>query len=129
MENDIEIFRRQRGSSGQWKCRKTPLIKLEMPRGQIVIFKGSMELMNFNHNESVMFAFNRKLKCGYIFKETPEDDSYYLRDNGKGYARFTSKDLILHMCEVFDIKAEKNVYFDLEKEPDLKGRYKFIFNS
>ena len=126
--DEIEIFRRQRGSSGQWKSRLKPLIKLEMPRGQIVIFKNAMDMMGFKHNEAVMFGFNRKDKCGFIFKEEPADDSYYLRDNGRNYARFTSKDLMLHMCEVFDIEGKKNVYFVLEKEPNEKGMYKFIYD-
>ena len=99
-----------------------------MPRGQIVIFKNAMDMMGFKHNEAVMFGFNRKDKCGFIFKEEPADDSYYLRDNGRNYVRFTSKDLMLHMCDVFDILDKKNVYFVLEKEPNEKGMYKFIYD-
>lgn len=124
---DIEIFRRQRGSSGQWRSHSKPLLKLEMPRGQVVVFKNAMDMMNFKHNEAVMFGFNRKEQCGYIFKEQPQDDSYYLRDNGRGYSRFTSKDLMLHMCEVFGISDEKNVYFRIETEPNEKGMYKFVY--
>lgn len=124
---EIEIFRRQRGSSGQWKSRSKPLIKLEMPRGQFVVFKNAMDMMRFKHNEAVMFGFNRKEQCGYIFKEEPEDDSYYLRDNGRNYARFTSKDLMLHMCEVFQIKDVNTAYFVLDKEPNKKGMYRFTY--
>jgi hypothetical protein len=124
---EIEIFRRQRGSSGQWKSRTRPLIKLEMPRGQFVVFKNAMDMMGFRHNEAVMFGFNRKEQCGYIFKEEPEDDSYYLRDNGRNYARFTSKDLMLHVCEVFEIKDVNTAYFVLDKEPNKKGMYRFTY--
>lgn len=126
---EIEIFRRQRGSSGQWKCHTKPFIKLEMPRGQIVIYQKAMELMGFKHNEAVMFGFNKKEHTGYIFKEDPEDDSYYLRYNQRGYSRFTSKDLMLHMIEVFDIDEEKAAYFTIEETPDEKGRYKFTYSK
>lgn len=122
---EIEIFRRKRGSSGQWRSRSKPLIKLEMPRGQVVVFKNAMDMMNFKHNEAVMFGFNKKERCGYVFKEEPEDDSYYLRDNGKNYARFTSKDLMLHICNVFQIERVGNVYFEIEKTPNEKGMWKF----
>jgi hypothetical protein len=124
---EIEIFRRQRGSSGQWKSRTRPLIKLEMPRGQFVVFKNAMDMMDFKHNEAVMFGFNRKEQCGYIFKEEPEDDSYYLRDSGRNYARFTSKDLMLHVCEVFQIKDVNTAYFVLDEEPNEKGMYRFTY--
>jgi len=126
---EIEIFRRQRGSSGQWKSHARPLIKLEIPRGQFVVFKNAMTMMGFKHNEAVMFGFNKKKQYGYIFKEEPEDDSYYLRDSGKNYARFTSKDLMLHACEVFGIKDVKSAYFVLDTEPNEKGMYRFVYES
>jgi hypothetical protein len=40
-----------------------------------------------------MFAFSRKDNCAYIYKEEPEDDSYYLGNAGREYYRFTSKEL------------------------------------
>jgi len=124
---DIEIFRRQRGSSGQWKAHSRPLIKLETPRGQIIVFKNAMDIMGFKHGEAVMFGFNKKEQKGYIFKEEPEDDSYYLRDNGKGYARFTSKDLMLFMIDIFNLTNEKNYYFKINKTPNQKGMYEFMY--
>jgi len=124
---EIEIYRRKRGSSGQWKSHSKPYLKLEMPRGQFVVFKNAMDIMGFKHNEAVMFGFNKKEQCGYIFKEDPEDDSYYLRDNGRGYARFTSKDLMLHIIDIFGISDEKNIYFEIEKTPNEKGMFKFTY--
>lgn len=126
---DIEIYRRQRGTSGQWMSRREPMMKLEMPRGQIIIFKKAMDLMGFEKTQAVMFGFNKKEKVGFIFKEDPEDDSYFLRDNGRYYARFTSKNLMLHMCEVFDIKDKKNAYFVIDPEPNDKGMYRFTYKS
>lgn len=125
----IEIHRRQRGSSGQWKSRNKLLMKLEMPRGQFVVFKNAMDAMGFKHNEAIMFGFNKKEKCGYIFKEEPQDDSYYLRDNGKNYVRFTSKDLMLHICSIFEIEKVGNVYFEIDSTSTEKGWYKFILED
>lgn len=125
----IEIFRRQRGSSGQWKSHSKPLIKLEMPRGQVVVFKNAMDMMGFKHNEAVMFGFNKKERCGYIFKEDPQDDSYYLRDNGRNYARFTSKDLMNHICNIFGIEKVGSAYFEIESKPNEKGMYKFTIED
>jgi len=114
MEELIE-FRRNRNTRGQWKCNVNPYVKLELPRGQFVFFKNTMDLMEFKHNTAVMFKFNRKDKCAYVFKEEPQDDSYYLRDNSRGYSRFTCKELMLFFCEIFDIKDENNIYFLVEK--------------
>lgn len=122
---EIEIYRRKRGSTGQWKSHEKPLINLQMPRGQITVFKKTMELMGLQHGDAVMFGFNKKEKCGYIFKEEPQEDSYYLRNNQRGYARFTSKDLMLHMCDVFELQDEKNIYFIVDEQPNEKGMYKF----
>ena len=98
-----------------------------MPRGQIVVFKNAMDMMGFKHGEAVMFGFNHKDRCGFIFKEEPADDSYYLRNAGRNYSRFTSKDLMLHMCEVFGIVDETNAYFVIDKEPNERGMYKFTY--
>jgi len=126
----MEIVRRKRYSSGQYKCHEKPYIKLELPRGQIVVFKSAMDLMGYKHNEAVMFGFNRKDKRGFIFKEEPQPDSYYLRDNKRGYSRFTSKDLMLYMIDVFEISSdEKTVFFELEKTPNEKGAYTFRYNK
>jgi hypothetical protein len=122
----IEIFRRKRGSSGQWKCHAKPYIKLELPRGQFVVFAKTMKVLNFNHNEAVMFGFNRKEKTGYIFKEEPQEDSYYLRYNQRDYSRFTSKELMLFMKDIFEFEmSDKAVYFELETTPNEKGQFRF----
>ena len=124
---EIESFRRKIGNSGKWKSHSKPVIKLELPRGQVVVFKKAMDMMGFKNNEAVMFGFNRKDKCGWIFKEEPEYDSYYLRDNGRNHSRFTSKDLMIRMCEVFGITDEKNAYFELDEVPNEKGMYRFTY--
>lgn len=118
--------RRQRGSSGQWKSHEAPLIKLEMPRGQIVVFQKTMEMAGFVEKEAVMFSFNKKEQCGYIYKEEPQDDSYYLRNGGRGYTRFTSKDLMIHMIEVFNLGDEKAAYFKVSEKANEKGAFKFV---
>jgi hypothetical protein len=123
---EMEIVRRKRHTAGQYMCHEKPLIKLELNRGQVVVFQKSMELMGFKHNEAVMFGFNKKEKRGFLFKEYPQPDSYYLRNSSRGYSRFTSKDLMLYMVDVFDIPAEaKVVYFEIEKQPTEKGAFIF----
>jgi hypothetical protein len=113
MEELIE-YRRQRGTSGQWKSHEMPVVKMTTDKGEFVFFKKTMELIGANHNEAIMFKFNRKDKCAYVYKEEPQDDSYYLRYNKREYSRFTSKDLMLFFCEIFSIEDEKNVYFKVE---------------
>jgi hypothetical protein len=43
---DLLVFRRQRGTCGQWKSHEKPHIKIEMPRGTFVVFKKVAELLN-----------------------------------------------------------------------------------
>jgi len=35
--------------------------------------------------------------------------------------------LMNHMCDVFGISDETNVYFRIEPEPNDKGMYKFVY--
>lgn len=124
---DLIIFRRQRATKGQWMSHELPRIKIEMPRGTFVIFKKVAELLNAKQRDAVMFAFNKKDKCGYIYKEEPEEDSYFLGNSGRGYYRFTSKELMLFFIDFFDIEHQKAAYFVLDKEPNEKGMYRFTY--
>jgi hypothetical protein len=122
---DLIYFRRQRSSGGQFQGNQTPLIRLDLKRGQFVIYNKVAELIKAKGKDAVMFAFNKKDKCGYIFKENPEIDSYYLTGGSRSYYRFTSKQLSDFFVDFFGINKEKAVYFELEKTPNEKGMFKF----
>jgi hypothetical protein len=123
---DLIIFRRQRSTKGQWMSHDTPRIKIEMPRGTFVIFKKVAELLCAKNRDAVMFAFNRKDKCAYIYKEEPEEDSYFLGNTGREYYRFTSKELMLFFIDFFEIESGKAAYFDVEETPNEKGMFKIV---
>lgn len=84
MEDIIE-FRRKTSASGRWIGRKNPHIKIEMPRGTFVIFKKVANLLGAVDGDAIMFSFSRKDNCAYIYKEDPEEDSYYLCNSGREY--------------------------------------------
>lgn len=129
MSEDIVIFRRQRSSKGQLLSHELPRIKIEMYRGTFVIFKKVASLLGAGNRDAIMFAFNKKDKCAYVFKEDPAEDSYYLSNSGRAYYRFTSKDLMLFFVEIFDLDInEKNVYFDVDPKPDNRGWFKITLN-
>ena len=123
---DLIIFRRQRATKGQWMSHELPRIKIEMPRGTFVIFKKVAELLNAKQRDAVMFAFNKKDNCGYIYKEEPEEDSYFLGNSGRDYYRFTSKELMLFFIDFFNIENQKAVYFDVSETPNEKGMFKVV---
>lgn len=123
---DLLIFRRQRSTTGQWKSHEKPHIKIDIPRGTFVVFKKVAELLNATQRDAVMFAFSRKDKCAYIYKEEPEVDSYYLGNAGREYYRFTSKELMNYFIDFFEIEKEKAIYFEVLKTPNEKGMFKVI---
>ena len=121
---DVVIFRRQRGSTGQWKCREKTLLKVEFEQGRFVVFEKLAKQIGAKNGDAVMFGFSKKDKCAYIFKETPEEDSYYLRQAGEGrpYFRFTSKQLAQYFVEVFELDSVDKVgYFQTCAQPNEKG--------
>lgn len=123
---DLIIFRRRRATKGQWMSHELPRIKIEMPRGTFVVFKKVADLLKAESRDAVMFAFNKKDKCAYIYKEEPEEDSYYLSNSGREYYRFTSKELMLFFIDFFGIEKEKAVYFDVDSIPNEKGMFKVV---
>lgn len=128
---DIVIFRRRSGSTGQWSCREKTLLKVEFNEGRFVVFERLAKQLNCKHNDAVMFAFSKKDKCAYIFKEDPEEDSYYLRQAGPGrpYFRFTSKQLAEYFRELFEFEeAEKVGYFEASETQNEKGWIKLTLN-
>lgn len=124
--DEIIEFRRTRGTKGQWKSHEKPCIKIELSRGTFVIFKKVADLLNAKARDAVMFAFNKKDKCAYIYKEEPEEDSYYLGSSGREYYRFTSKELMVFFIDFFEIEKEKVAYFDVAEIPNEKGMFKVL---
>ena len=123
---DLIIFRRQRATKGQWMSHELPRIKIEMPRGTFVVFKKVADLLKAGNRDAVMFAFNKKDKCAYIYKEEPEEDSYYLSNSGREYYRFTSKELMHYFIDFFKVEKEKAVYFEVLTTPNEKGMFKVV---
>ena len=114
-DDDLIVFRRRSAHAGQWVSCDRPRVKLEVERGTFVIFKRVAELLGVGKGDAVMFAFNRREGCAYIYLEEPEEDSYFLTCPKGSYFRFTSKALMRFFVESFDIKEEKVVYFDVER--------------
>ena len=104
---DLIIVRRKRGTKGQWLSHEKPCIKLELPRGAFTIFEKTAKLLNAANRDALMFAFSKVNKCGYVFKEDPQEDSYYLSNTGRAYYRFTSKELATYFIDIFEIKPDE----------------------
>lgn len=123
---DLIVLRRTRGNKGQWKSHKHPYIKMEMPRGTFVVFKKSADLLNVGNGDPIMFALSRKENCAFVYKEDPEEDSYYLSNSGRQYFRFTSKDLMSLFKDFFKSDNTKAIYFEMATEPNQNGMFKLI---
>ena len=129
MEDLIE-FRRKRATGGQYISHNKPYIKLQMPVGRFVIFNKTAELLNVRNGDAIMFSFSKRNKCGYIYKEDPQDDSYFPKISGREYYRFTSKDLGNYFIEVFDLPATKKAfYFEVLTVPNNKGQFRFTYQA
>jgi hypothetical protein len=128
MEELIE-FRRTRSTKGQWVCHSGTYFKIEVQRGTFVIFEKLAALLGVKDKDCVMFSFNKKEQYGYIYKEEPEEDSYYLGNSGRAYYRFTSKELMAFFDEIFDLPNNNAVYFKVSETPNEKGWYKFTLKK
>lgn len=117
--DDVLIFRRKHGSTGQFMCREKTLLKVEFEAGRFVVFEKLAKLLGCTDKDAVMFGFSKKNNCAYIFKEEPEEDSYYLRKAGPSRPnyRFTSKTLGHQFFEFF--KSDSKVgYFEANGNND-----------
>ncbi|PCI11888.1 MAG: hypothetical protein COB73_00865 [Flavobacteriaceae bacterium] len=94
-------------------------LKIEYPQARFLISKKGAELMEVKHEDGLMFGFNYKAKTAYAFKDD-EIDSFRLYEKGKNDKgmRFTSKDLMNHFIDCFDLEIEKHVYFNIVKDQD-----------
>jgi hypothetical protein len=125
---DAIELRRTRNKAGQFKKHDKAYIKMEMPRGQFILFDKTINAIGLKHKDAVMFAFSRTAMAGYIWKEEPQDDSYIVQNSERNYFRFTSKDLMLYFTEAFklnQITTKSNVYFVVNTQPDQAGRFTF----
>ena len=59
--DDILIYRRKRGSSGQWKCREKSLMKVEFEQGRFVVFERLAKLIGCTSNDAVLHDDIRNL--------------------------------------------------------------------
>jgi hypothetical protein len=123
--DDIIIARRKRNSNGMFVGTSEPLIKMELPQGRFYILNKAAEVIGLKHRDAVMFALSKKERCGWIYKEDPEPDSYYPSKSGnRGYFRFTSKELMELLRSNFNIN-KNTVYFLVEDVPNHKDWFKF----
>lgn len=125
--DDLIILRRNRCSTGKFKSLEKRLLKIEFKHGRFIISQKLAETINAEDNTAVMFAFSKKTRCAYIFKEDPQEDSYYIRYAGiaRPYYRFTSKDLSQYFIQVFELREEDEVmYFEASETPNEKNYYK-----
>lgn len=122
--NDIIIFKRSRSSRGQVLSRDIPRIKIEYKRGTFVVFKKVADLLGAGNRTAIMFGFNKKEKCAYIFKEDPSEDSFFLVNSGRNYYRFTSKELRNFFYDHFELEEGKTSYFNVDSTPNNKGWFR-----
>ena len=128
--SDTEVIRARRKAIKAYKHTDVPTIKLEVEKGRFGINNKAMELIGLIDNGAVMFALNKKKKCGYIYREDPEYDNYHVKySDKKSYALFQSENLRSNIINVFRCDERKNVYFLLETEANEKGWYKFTLEN
>ena len=121
--SEIIEFRRRR-NNGRFIGESIPKLRLTLPRGEIVLYKTTLELLDAKVGDAVMFGFNKSDKMGFIYKENPEPDSYYLTETQYPYARFTSKQLAYFIVDIFELDTSKNNhYFKVEKLPNNKVKF------
>jgi hypothetical protein len=122
--HDIFIYRKRKANNGSFKKNNDLRIKIELEKSCFIVFDSVMSLLNAKTKDAVMFAFNKKGNCAYIFKETPADDSYILNDTKRGYHRFSNKMLRNFFVDFFNIKLEGSIYFEVDSKTNEKGMFK-----
>lgn len=123
--DDLIIFRRKR-PDGKFIGQEQPVMKVEYEKGRFIVFKKLADAIGANDNDAIMFSFSKSRGCAYIFKESPEADSYYLSLAGptRPYFRFTSKALSRFFMEMFEIPIiNKFSYFELTGNKNDKGHF------
>jgi len=118
-------FRRQRGENGKYQKHSKPIIKVEYPKGVFTFYLSTAKFMNIVAKDALMFGFSRKDNCAYVYRETPEVDSYILGKCTRDYYRFTSKELLKYLIDFFKIEPDKNIVFDVT-ESNVLGKYKIV---
>jgi len=108
------------------KTKTDNSFKISINSGQFCFYNSIVKTMNLHDNDAVMFAFNKQLKEGYIFKEEPAADNYILKKHCRPYLRFSNKKLIDdYFIDIFELKDNNSYYFEIENTANNKGWFKF----
>jgi len=129
--DDLIIYRRKR-PNGKFIGNEQPVMKVEYEKGRFIVFKKLADAIGAKDNDAIMFSFSKSRGCAYIFKESPEVDSYYLSLAGpsRPYFRFTSKSLSGFFREIFEIPIINKVsYFELTGSKNDKGHFEIKLQS
>ena len=123
---DIIVFRRRRGTGGQFTPNNKFGMRVQTKDGRFTVFHNLSEKLGIEDGSAIMFAFSRANNCSFVFKEEPDEDSYICRcaNGGRKYFRFTSKDLARYFVEFFGIDGQENIYFEIGEAVDEKGYLK-----
>lgn len=110
---ELELVRRTK-MVGTSITYKQPTLKVESPKGRFFLTRKASEIMDLKQGDGIMFGFNfGQSKC-YVFKDD-EIDSFRLREADKGSTlRFTSKDLLSHFNNCFELNG-KRTFFSISK--------------
>ena len=119
--NDLTIIRRKKEIRHYLGYNK-PLMVIQMPKGTFIFYKKAMELLNATHGDALMFAFNKSKSYAYVYKESPEIDSYYLHGEYRAYGNFSNKQLMKYFIDFFNINKAKSVYFEISG-PEPQSKY------
>ncbi len=124
MEDLVEV-RKTRSTLTRFKNHSSPLIKMEYPRGQFIVFLPTANLLEVKDGSAIMFAFSKKENCSFVYSEEPESDSYYLSAS-RSYFRFTNKELMKYFIDFFGIEVKKAAYFEIDSVKNQKGMFKLL---
>ena len=123
---------RRKNLAGQFSGHDLPLIRIEKPVGRVVIYKKAADLLGLKDGDAVMFSGDRAKSKLYIYKEIPKKDSYIAKiaDTTRPYFRFTSKQLVVDLCDFLSLKFNKeSVYLELNPVQDEQGRFQLTNRS
>lgn len=124
MEDEIIFIKRVNGCTGMRTFHK-PVIKMELKHGRFIISDVLAKILNVDNDNGLMFGFNKKAQTGYVVRDD-EMDAFILKRKDKNSLRFSSKNLVEHFQNTFDLAEEKTTFhFYVSEKPNDKGLFTF----
>ena len=92
----------KRTNNNRLRTFNLPVIKLELKGSRFIISDILAKKLNVDHNDGLMFGFNKKAKSAYVIKDD-EDDAFKLSRKDPYTLRFSSKDLMNYFVDTFGL--------------------------